>query len=181
MLQAQVGQISAPGVEGDFAASNPRATLLAGPGALTVDSGWPSVRVGTFCWLANNVRDADGAPATVTNVCPGGPTSYLVPDGFIARPDAQSTLDYATSESSLEILAGRTITVFTSGDFFVRNSGTTDAVIGQFAYANTGGTGLISFGPDNTPRNGWVQTKWRAVSAGGPQELIKISDDGQCL
>ncbi|MCV5473623.1 hypothetical protein OFN43_32725, partial [Escherichia coli] len=52
-FQSVINQQQAPGVEGDFASANPKASLLAGEGALV--AGANGVVVGRFAWVSNGV------------------------------------------------------------------------------------------------------------------------------
>ena len=79
-FQNQINHQQAPGVEGDFASANPKASLLAGEGALV--AGTNGVIVGRFAWVTNGV---------VSNTGTG------VPDGFVRvryRADGAPFLDH---------------------------------------------------------------------------------------
>lgn len=115
----------APGVEGDFASTNPRATVLAGPGGLIAGS---LFRVGRFIWTTGGFIDADGAPA-VANSFGSGPIA-----GFAHR-DQNALIPNYLQDSSMLVPAGFPVTVFDAGDFWVRNAGAAQALPGQFAYA----------------------------------------------
>ena len=72
-FQKQVNSTPAPAVAGDFASSNPRATVDAGQGGLV--AGLTGVVVGQFAW----VDPADG----VTTYNRG--TAGVMPAGFVHR------------------------------------------------------------------------------------------------
>lgn len=133
-FQTQVNITPAPAVEGDFASANPRASVVAGPGALV--AGADGVTVGRFAWA-----DANGV---VSNSGAG------VPTGFVHR-DMQALITEWLGEASMVIPQGLMVTLHNQGDFWARTS--TAAVIGQKVYANFA-TGAISTGPTGTPPAG---------------------------
>lgn len=134
-FQTFVGTQPSPAVAGDFASSNPRSSVLAGPGGLV--AGPSGVFVGRFAWLSYDRVDANQAPAEVNNFGLG------VPDGFVHR-EQQGLITQFLSESSMLIPSGFGMTLMSSGDFWVVNSGLVEAVPGMACYANFG-TGLASF------------------------------------
>ena len=132
---SQVQSTQAPAVVGDFADNNPRAFFPAGPGGLV--AGPNGVTVGQFVWLSGASLDQDGAPALVNNYG-SGPVAGLVPrtlNGMI--------LTYL-QEASLIIPAGFELACMVSGTLWVKNAGTTEAIVGNYAYANYS-TGAVSF------------------------------------
>lgn len=126
-FQTQVGYNPAPAVEGDFASANPRANVLAGPGALIAGSA--GVRVGRFAWLSYAFADGDGAPGVVNNFG-SGPVA-----GFIHRVQQGLITDYLQAASML-VPAGNPITVHNEGDFWIRNAGAAAAQYGMKVFAN---------------------------------------------
>src|SRR4051812_35962812 len=110
---SQVNVQPAPGIAGDFASTNPRATVLAG--AMGLVAGPSGASVGLFGWL-QYPDDADGAPAQVNNFGPG------VPDGIIAR-EQQAVITTYLAASGVVIPAGMPVTLFNEGDFFLKNNG----------------------------------------------------------
>jgi hypothetical protein len=134
-FQTQVGYQPAPAVEGDFASTNPRATVLAGPGGLVC--GAAGVIVGRFAWASSSYIDADGAPAVVNSFGSGAPT------GFVHREQQGLILTYL-QESTMLVPAGFPITLFDAGDFWVKNNGSTQAVPGMKAFVAFA-DGKISF------------------------------------
>lgn len=127
-FQTFVGTQPSPAVAGDFASANPRASVLAGPGGLV--SGPNGVFVGRFAWLSYDRVDSNNAPAEVNNVGNGN-----IPDGFVHR-DQQGLITQFLSESSMLIPKGFAMTLMDSGDYWVQNDGTTEAVPGMVCYAN---------------------------------------------
>ena len=140
--QQQVNTVPSPGVPGTFASSNPRFTLDAGPGGLV--AGAAGVTYGRFAWAVDTTIDADNAPATVNSFGSG------VPSGFCGGAMNQAIITTYLADSSLLINAGFMVTLFTEGDFFVKNDGTTQALVGQKAYADLA-TGKVSFAATGNP------------------------------
>ena len=156
-----------PGVafEGDFASANPRHTVLAGPGGLIAgDSG---VTVGRFGWLVASPADPNGAPKKVNNAGSG------VPAGFIHREQQGLSTTYLGA-SGMTVPAGFPLTLFNSGDFFVKNVGSSANAIGDKVFASLT-TGDVKFGDAGATISGYIETKWIARSIGAQNELVKIS------
>jgi hypothetical protein len=131
----------APAAEGDFASANPRWTVDAGPGGLVAGSS--GVIVGRFAWATSQVVDFDNAPAIVNSFGTGAPT------GFVHR-EQQALLTTYLDMSSMTIPKGFGVTLFSAGDFWVKNNGSTQALVGQKAYAdNTDGS--VSFAATGSP------------------------------
>lgn len=103
-FQTVINQYPAPAVEGMFASASPRATVLAGDSQLVAGTG--GVIVGRFGWV-------DSTNTTVLNSGTGAP------DGFIAN-ELQASIQTIADSASLTIDAGRAMTVFNQGDFWVR-------------------------------------------------------------
>lgn len=107
-FQQQVQIVPARAVEGDFASSNPRATVLAGGGALVAGTG--GLIIGRFAWVT---LDSDGNPATALNSGQG------VPDGFVHR-EQQGILTQYLQEYGMLIPAGFMVTLHSQGDFWMK-------------------------------------------------------------
>lgn len=121
-FQTQVNTVQAPAVAGDFASTNPRSSVLAGPGGLVSND--VGVYVGRFGWVdRSNLQ-------TVYNSGLG-----RVPDGFVHRSQ-QATIKELLSEASMLILGGQAMELMASGDYWVKNDGDTVALVGQRCYAN---------------------------------------------
>jgi len=131
-FQTQVNLTPAPAVEGDFASSNPRATVLAGPGGLVAGSG--GVKVGRFAW----VDDVDGTTVRSYGTFVGAPT------GFVHR-EQQALITEYLGQSSMTIPVGFPVTLFNEGDFWAKVTGSTAATIGAAVYA-TYATGELTIG-----------------------------------
>ncbi len=132
----QVGVQPAPAVEGDFASSNPRNSVLAGPGGFV--AGASGLTIGRFCWRSQTALDGDGAPAILNSFGNG------VPVGFVGR-NQQGLITAYLGASGMQIQAGFPCFAYSAGDFWVKNNGTTVAQVNQKAFANNL-TGAASFG-----------------------------------
>lgn len=155
-FQTQAYYNPAPAVEGDFASTNPRATVLAGPGGMV--AGDLGATVGRFAWATDEFIDADGAPAVVNNFGSGAVT------GFIHR-EQQGLIEVYLQSATMLVPAGFPITVFDAGDFWVKNNGATQALPGQKAYA-TFADGTATFAATGTPTAGASVTGSIAASTG---------------
>jgi len=130
----QVNVVAAPAVLGDFADSNPRATVNASAGAFI--AGPNGVAVGAFAW-------ADAQNITVSNTGQGAPT------GFVHR-DQQGIITTYLADDTLMMYPGSPVTLFNEGGFWALNTGTTTSAIGNKAYANNA-TGQVTFNVTGTP------------------------------
>lgn len=145
----QVNVVPAPAAEGDFADANPRFSALAGPGGFVAGPG--GVTIGRFVWFYDNYFDTnDSGPTQVTNQLFGGQPLANVNQtaqnnvvGIIGRHQQGLITTYLTASGML-IPAGFPVTVFSGGGFFVKNTGTTQALVGHKAYANYN-NGAVTF------------------------------------
>lgn len=120
-FQKTVNTDPAPAIEGDFASTNPRASILTMAG-LGFFAGPAGVIVGRFARIVSST-------GTVTNADPGV-TSRL---GFVHR--AQPALITAwLGESTMTVPGGLEIILHDEGDFWCRFAG--GAAIGQKVFAN---------------------------------------------
>lgn len=126
-FQTSAGYNPAPAVAGDFASTNPRATVLAGPGALV--AGDLGLIVGRFAWTTDEHVDADGSPGVANNFGSGPVT------GFVHR-EQQGLIQVYLQEASMVVPAGFPVTLFDAGDFWMKNDGAAQALPGMKAYAN---------------------------------------------
>lgn len=126
-FQRQVNLTPAPAVVGDFASTNPRATVLAGPGGLV--AGPEGVTVGKFAWV-----DADGITVHSHGTAPHAPA------GFVHR-EQQGLISQYLAEQSMVIPAGWPVVLHNQGDFFAKVEGANAAAVGAALYADydTGG------------------------------------------
>lgn len=121
-FQKQVNLTPAPAVAGDFASSNPRATVLAGPGGLV--AGALGVTVGKFAWV-----DDDGL--TVQSFG----TATKAPNGFVHR-EQQALIQAYLAESSMNVPQGFPVVLHNEGDFWAKLAGANAATIGAAIYAD---------------------------------------------
>ena len=118
----QVNVQPAPGVPGDFASSNPRSTVIAGPGGLI--AGAAGVTVAKFAWVDPTFE------STVSN------TGFGPVTGFVGRLGQMARVTNFLADSSMVIQQGTPVTLWSGGDFWAINGGTGEALYGQKAYAN---------------------------------------------
>jgi hypothetical protein len=143
--QQQVFNQPAQAVAGDFATANARMTFLAGPGGLV--AGAAGVTVGAFAWILPPT-DPNGTNqiAQSTNSGVGGSNNVA---GFVYN-DLQALNTIFLSDGTMVIPQGLPVSLAIQGDFWVVNNGTTEAVVGQKAYANFS-NGLASFAATASP------------------------------
>lgn len=121
-FQKQVNLTPAPALPGDFASSNPRTSVLAGPSGFVAGTG--GVNTGAFAWIGS-----DGV--TVYN----HGTATRAPDGFVHR-EQQSLIQTYLAESANNVPAGFPITLHNEGDFWCTVGGSTAATYGASVYSN---------------------------------------------
>lgn len=121
-FQKQVNLTPAPAVAGDFASSNPRATVLAGPGGLV--AGALGVTVGKFAWV-----DDDGVTVQSFGTATKGP------NGFVHR-EQQALIQQYLAESGMNIPVGFPVVLHNEGDFWAKLAGDNAATIGAAIYAD---------------------------------------------
>lgn len=167
-FQRQVNLTPAPAVAGDFASSNPRATVLAGPGGLVAGAG--GVTVAKFAWVGS-----DG----VTVLSRG--TAAKAPSGFVHREQQALIVNYL-AESSMNVPAGFPVTLHNQGDFWALNVGPAALAVGDAIYANyangdvaqaaaTSATGTASIGATFTASGSGTNLTVSAVTG-----LLSIGD-----
>lgn len=173
-FQRQVGVQPIMAVPGDFASSNPRFVVDAGPGGLV--SG-VSCFVGRFGWVTPPL-DPDGT-GMILNSQGAGPVS-----GFIHREQTGILLQYL-QEATLQLAAGFAVTAMSGGDFWVRNDGAGEALLGMKAYANFA-DGKVTFAATGTPLAGGVSTgtisaQTSSVTASITGDLMTVTAVGSGL
>ncbi len=151
-FQKQVNSQPAPAVAGDFASANPRATVLAGEGALV--AGTAGVTVGKFGWVnaAGTVVDSHGVVGRA-------------PDGFVHR-DMQALITTYLAESSMAIPAGFPVTLHNEGDFWALNSGPGSFAIGDAVYANYDDGSIAQAVEANAAATGSIGATFTATGVG---------------
>lgn len=140
-FQTQVYNQPAQATAGDRASQNPVATYDAGPGGLVADAS--GVSCGLFCWVTPPT-DPNGTAQLATQAKGSGNVA-----GFLYNV-TQGLNTIFLSDGSMVVPAGLPVALATQGDFWVINNGTTEAVVGQKAYANFG-TGAVSFAASGAP------------------------------
>lgn len=140
-FQTFVGTQPSPAVAGDFASANPRFSVDAGPGGLV--AGAAGVYVGRFAWWSAALIDANDTPAVVNNTGSGPVT------GFVHR-EQQGLITTFLAESSMLIPQGFPMTLMSGGDFWCKNDGATECVVGMKAYANYA-DGKVTFAATGAP------------------------------
>ena len=123
-FQTQVNIQIAPAVAGDFASTNPRASVIAGPGSLV--SGPAGLTIGAFAWM-------DVLRAYAANTPPPGSSSD--PDGFVGRQSNMGFITTFLGSSTMVIPKGMPVTIHNGGDFWVKNDSSAAALPGQKVYA----------------------------------------------
>src|SRR5579859_2141155 len=132
-FQSSVAVQPAPAEAGDFASSNPRWNVLAGPGGLI--AGPAGVTIGRFVWFSDDQIDANGAPQIVNNfpdTTGPNPGAVGAPAGFVHR-EMQALITAYLAEGAYVIPGGFMVTAMSGGDFWVKNDGATEALLGQKA------------------------------------------------
>jgi hypothetical protein len=138
-----------PGLPGDFASSNVRKVVLAGPGALV--AGPAGITPGRFAWV-------DPTGTFVTNFGSG------LPSGFVHRVLGEALITTFLAETSNLIFGGWEVTLFSDGDFWARNAGANNVTINMKAYANFA-DGSVTFGATGAPPTGASVTGSIAAAA----------------
>jgi hypothetical protein len=135
MFQNSVKAQQAPAIAGDFASANPRASVLAGEGALI--AGANGVTVGNFAWSLNGVAMSNyqASPAQV---------------GFVHR-EMNAIITVWLGQSSMTVPAGLPVTLMEAGDFWGKFAG--GATIGQKVYASLADGSLSAAATATPPTN----------------------------
>ena len=161
---ASINYQPAPGIEGDFCDSNPRASCNAGP--LGLVAGSAGAVIGRFHW-ASTPNDADGTPAAVTNSGSGAPT------GFLHREN-QGLITIFLAENGMLVPPGFGVTLMKSGGYWVKNRGSAAVTKGMVVYANNT-DGSINAAASGATVTGSTATKWIGMSAAAVGEVFKMS------
>jgi hypothetical protein len=117
-FQNVVNDYQAPAVPGDFASTNPFASIVAGPGALVAPAG--GLLVGNFAWVGPNGQVSQSYVA-----------GYQV--GFLGR-NQQALITQFLGRSTMLVPEGFMVTLFNEGDFWAQFPA--GATIGQNVYAD---------------------------------------------
>lgn len=152
-FQTQVGSIQAPAVAGDWASANPRASVLAGEGALISGRGvinGVSVEgavVGRFGWTSYESVDNDEAPGTVNTYGSG------LPAGLVHR-NQQALITQWLGSATMVYNRGQQIALFNDVDMWVVNDGSTFAQVNMKAFARFSDGAVIFAAANSTPGGG---------------------------
>lgn len=141
-FQTQVYDQPAAGVPGMRASMNELFTFDAGAGALVAG---PSLFIGRFAWVTGSL-DANGAPSIANSSGAGAPS------GFLMRAQQGLNTTYL-SDAGNQMEPGAQVALQIGGDFWVVNDGSSEALIGQKAYADLA-TGKVSFAATASPTQG---------------------------
>jgi hypothetical protein len=131
-FQQYVNQQPAPGVEGDFAGNNPKASLPPPvEGSLKVAAG-QTLRVGYFGWAGIN--------GLVYSSAAGAAAVGLAGVGFVARPpnEPSALITAFLGESVMTLQAGMPVTLLTAGDFWAAFAAGAAQNVAVYATAATG-------------------------------------------
>lgn len=138
-FQRQIGVGPAPAVEGDFSSTNPRYSVDAGPNGLVSGD---FLFVGRAAWVTPPL-DGDGFPAVAQSLGSGPITGIL-------HREMQALFTLYLQENAMRVPPGFNITLMSSADLFVLNTGTTYAQPGMKAYANFA-DGKFTFAATGSP------------------------------
>jgi hypothetical protein len=168
-FQSQVYVSPAPAVEGDACSTNPRHSFLAGPGGLVADTG--GLYIGRFAWVTYGMGDSDLAPSIATQTTGGGTVA-----GLVHREQQGMIIPYL-QEAGMFIPGGQPVTLWESGDMWVKNNNATAAcTVGLKAYAQFG-TGKVLFAATSTA--GTVQnTAFSIVTVTTPSATLATITNG---
>ena len=174
-FQTQVNIQPAPAVAGDFASTNPRAMVLAGPGSLV--AGAAGVTVGRFAWAVstglNNINTGEIDAYNVVNSSGAG-----VPTGFVHREQQALITAFLGSATQL-IPQGLPVILHSAGDFWVKNEGTVACTAGMKVYANNA-TGACSFNVTATPPTSGAATGATLLRIIGPTTAGALPTTNTC-
>lgn len=151
-FQKQVNLTPAPAVAGDFASSNPRATVLAGPGGLVAGVG--GVTVGKFAWV-----DTDGVTVRSRG------TAAKAPSGFVHR-EQQGLIQQYLDEASMNIPVGFPVILHNEGDFWAVNGGAGKFAVGDAVYANYADGTVAQSAATNATATGSMGATFTASGSG---------------
>lgn len=162
-FQNVVNDYQAPAVAGDFASTNPFASILAGPGALTAPAG--GLIVGNFAWVGPNGQVSQSFVA-----------GYQV--GFLGR-NQQALITQFLGRSTMVVPEGFMVTLFNEGDFWAQFPA--GATVGQNVYADPNdGTPLSGASAPTlgtvTANSGFTGTGTASVVAGTTLTITADTD-----
>lgn len=157
-FQTQVNLQQAPAVAGDFASTNPRASVIAPEGGFVAGAG--GVNVATFAWVQSNGTTLLNADASAA------------PDGFVPREQQALIVTYL-AEAGNNIPVGFGVTLMRTGDYWFTPN-VNAAVKGQKVFAKlTDGT--TRTGAAGATIAGYVETNFVVSVPAGTGELAVMS------
>jgi hypothetical protein len=160
-FQTQVNQFPAPGIPGEFASTNPRHVVLAGPGGLV--AGAAGVACGSFAWLDQ------GTYSVVNNFGQGAPNGFM--------HNAHNALITAyLGRTSLIIPTGFPIgDLFDAGDFWATNPTGASVIPGQKVYVNNATGAIAAIAATGSPPTGGTGTASSIAAIGAISVTGSIS------
>lgn len=154
-FQSSVNLYPAAAVAGDRASQNPTVYM-----PFNYKAGSAAVKVGGFVW--NDSTNADEVVAAGSGA----------PLGFVERE--LNKVNYnLTSEGTLTLSEGSNLAVAVKGDFYVVADGT--VTVGMKAYASLT-TGAVTFDDAGETKSGYIETSFKALTAGASGDLIVMSN-----
>lgn len=159
-FQQHVNREPAPGVEGDFAGNNPKASALSPVAGGFKVAAAQTVRVGYFAWGALDGLVYSSAAAAA------GAGGGVAAVGFVARqPNEPSALITAfLAESIMTLQAGTPCTLMEGGDYWANFPAGAAQNVAVFATAATGAPTTTAGGNTATPFKTASVAKANAVS-----------------
>jgi hypothetical protein len=137
-FQTQVFDQPAAFLAGDRVSQNPIFSYVAGPGGLVAGS---SLFVGRFAWVTEPL-DPNGSPSIANSFGNGAPQGFLM-------KNQQALNTTFLSFAGMQVQPGVQTALQIAGDMAIVNSGTTEALSGQKAFAFVA-SGLATFAPAGT-------------------------------
>lgn len=143
-FQTHTNFLQAPGIAGDFASANPRFSALSSQyyNVVGFQAGPAGLIVGRFAWL-------DKSSYSIASNSGSG-----APNAFAGRQNMTGLITQYLNAYTMTIPAGFPASnLYDGGDFWIVNSGATEAVPGMKAYADNT-TGLATFAATGAPTTG---------------------------
>lgn len=151
-FQKQVNLNPALAVAGDFASSNPRATVLAGAGGLVAGNG--GVTVAKFAWVGSDGK----------TVLSRG-TAAKAPSGFVHR-EQQGLITTYLGESTMNIPVGLPVVLHNQGDFWAVNAGPGALAVGDAIYATYANGDVAQAAVSSASGTGSIGATFTATASG---------------
>ena len=162
-FQTQVNPNWAPAVAGDWASTNPRFMVMAGPGGLVAGPG--GLTVGRFAWVDEPTRTIASNKASV---------GTGKPDGILHR-EQQALITVYLAQATQVVPQGFMVTLVRDGDLWVLNEGAAEATPGMKAYAAYA-NGAASFAASGASTSGATSSAG-SIAAGTSSFTGVIADN----